>query len=161
MQNTTHGTTSTYRERLSPSLPVLTAAALAGPMLGLVLAPVDATIALLAGAVLSAAIIALLVLGAPVIDVRDGTLRAGRAHIGVDLLGAVEIFDGEAAREHRGPQLDPRSWHVIRGGIDGVAVIEVVDPEDPTPSWVVSSRTPDRLAAAVRRARSTPRTPGR
>ena len=51
--------------------------------------------------------------------------------------------------------------HLIRGGIDGVVIVAITDPDDPAPSWVLSTRTPDRLAAAVRRAQATPRTPCR
>lgn len=137
------------------------AAAVAAPMAALVFAPVDTTLALVVGAAVGVAVVALLIAGSPVVEVHDGMLRAGRAHIRVDLLGEPTIFAGEPARQQRGGGLDPRSWHLIRGGIDGVVVIPVADPDDPTPAWVISSRTPDRLAAAVRRAqatRSTPRT---
>lgn len=144
-----------YRERLSPSLWVLVAAAVCGPMAALVFAPIDTTIALVVGALVGAGIVALLVAGSPSLEVKDGMLRAGRARIPVDLLGEPAITHGDDARTARGPALDPRAWHVIRGGIDGVAVFPVLDPDDPAPSWVVSSRTPDRLAAAVRRARGT------
>ncbi len=142
-----------YRERLSPSLWVLVASAVCAPMAALVFAPIDATFALVVGVLVGVAIVALLVAGAPTLEVRDGMLRAGRARIPVDLLGDAQILSGEEARVARGQNLDPRSWHVIRGGIDGVAVFTVLDPDDPTPAWVVSSRTPDRVAAAVRRAR--------
>ncbi|WP_248149833.1 DUF3093 domain-containing protein [Microbacterium aoyamense] len=142
-----------YRERLSPSLWVLVAAAVCGPMAALVFSPIDTTLALVVGALVGVGIVALLVAGSPTLEVRDGMLRAGRARIPVDLLGDPVISTGDDARTARGPELDPRAWHVIRGGIDGVAVFPVVDPDDPTPVWVVSSRTPDRLAAAVRRAR--------
>jgi hypothetical protein len=40
---------------------------------------------------------------------------------------------------------------LLRGGIDGVVTIPLADPDDPTPSWVISTRTPDRLSAAIRR----------
>jgi hypothetical protein len=50
---------------------------------------------------------------------------------------------------------------VIRGGIDGVVIVAITDPDDPAPYWVISTRTPDRLAAALRRAQATPRTPSR
>jgi len=156
-----------YRERLGPSLWVLVSAALAGPMAGLVLAPLDTTLALVVGGVVALAVIALLVAASPVVDLRDGTLCAGRARIGVEHLGDPVAFTGDPARHARGPGLDPRSWHVIRGGIDGIAVIPVIDRDDPTPVWVISSRTPDRLVAALRqaqsagRAQATPRTPGR
>ena len=150
-----------YRERLGPSLWILVAAALAAPMAALVLTPIDTTIALVAGAGVGVVLIALMIAAAPVVEVRDGELRAGRAHIGVEFLGAPEVHVGDDARHARGAGLDPRSWHLIRGGIDGIVVIPVTDVDDPTTAWVISSRTPDRLSAAVRRAqitRSTPRT---
>ena len=126
-----------FRERLSPSLWVLVSAAVVAPMAALVFAPIDTSVALVAGAIAGVLFVALLIAGSPV------------ATTGAD------------AQNARGPGLDPRAWHVIRGGIDGVVVVEVTDPDDPTPEWVVSSRTPDRLAAAIRRAQATPSTPGR
>ncbi|MFE5409693.1 DUF3093 domain-containing protein [Microbacterium sp. NPDC056569] len=167
MQNSTphagarSGRTDGYRERLGPSLWILVAAAVAAPMAALVVTPIDTTVALVVGAVVGVLLIALLILAAPVIEVRDGELRAGRAHIGVEFLGAGEVHVGEDARHARGAGLDPRSWHLIRGGVDGVAVFPVTDADDPTTAWVISSRTPDRLAAAVRRAQITRRTPCR
>lgn len=156
-----------YRERLSPSLWLLVAAALCGPMAALVFTPVDATAALAVGVVVAGLVAFALIAASPVIEVSDGMLRAGRARIDVRHLGAPQGFEGEDARRLRGPDLDPRSWHVIRGGIDPVVIVPIEDPEDPAPSWVVSSRTPHRLVAAIRRAQAgseapvTPRTPGR
>jgi len=150
-----------YRERLGPSLWVLVAAALAGPMAALVFTPIDTTVALVIGAAVSVLVIALLILAAPVVRVEGGELRAGRAHIPVDLLGEPAVHTGDDARHQRGAGLDPRAWHLIRGGIDGVVVVPVVDADDPTTAWVISSRTPDRLAAAVRRHQVKQRTPRR
>jgi hypothetical protein len=141
-----------YRERLSPSLWVLVAAALCGPMAALVFAPIDTTAALVVGGLVGLGFVALLVAGSPVVEVGGGMLRAGRARIDVAHLGPARVLVGEQARHARGAGLDPRAWHVIRGGIDGVAVIPLHDPDDPAPEWVVSSRTPDRLAAALTRA---------
>ncbi|MFH8249892.1 DUF3093 domain-containing protein [Microbacterium sp. B2969] len=147
-----------FRERLSPSLWVLVGAAVVAPMAALVFAPIDTTAALVAGIVAGVAFVTLLIAGSPVVAVRDGMLHAGRARIPVELLGDPAIATGEDARNARGPGLDPRAWHVIRGGIDGVVVVSVDDPDDPTPVWVVSSRTPDRLAAAIRKAQAASRT---
>lgn len=150
----TRSPTSVYREKLSPSLWTLIAAALGAPMIALVLSPVDMTLALIGGAVVSAAIIVLLLAASPSVSVVDGELRAGRAHIDVDLLGEAEALVGEDARAARGRDLDPRSWTLVRGGIDGAVRIPVLDANDPVPYWIISSRTPDRLAAALRRARA-------
>lgn len=156
-----------YRERLGPSLWLLVAAALCGPMAALVFTPVDPTVALIVGAAVAALIVVALVAASPVVEVGDGMLRAGRARIEVRHLGEAEGFTGEEARRKRGVELHPRAWHLIRGGIDPVVVIPLEDPDDPVPVWVVSTRTPDRLIAAIERARRgdaepvTPRTPGR
>lgn len=153
--------TDGYRERLGPSLWILVAAALAAPMVALVLTPVDTTVALVIGVAVGVLLVGVLIAAAPVVEIRDGELRAGRAHIGVEFLGDPAMHTGDDARHARGAGLDPRSWHLIRGGIDGVVVIPVTDPDDPTTAWVISSRTPDRLAAAVRRAQIRRRTPSR
>jgi hypothetical protein len=152
---------TSYRERLSPSLWALVAAAVCGPMAALVLTPVDRTIALVAGAVVGIGVVVALIALSPVVEVRDGVLRAGPAHIDVDLLGEPAAAAGEDARQARGARVDRRSWMLLRGGIDGVVTVPVVDPDDPTPSWVVSTRTPDRLAAAIRRQQVRLRTPRR
>ena len=124
--------------------------------------PSITTLALAIGITVGVLAVALLVGLSPVIAVEDGTLRAGRARIPVELLGEPAALEGEDARRGRGVGLDPRSWHVIRGGIDGIVVDSRDDPDDPTPAWVLVDPTPDRLAAAVRRAQSTtPRTPRR
>ncbi|AZS36824.1 hypothetical protein CVS47_01437 [Microbacterium lemovicicum] len=154
MQNVPTRTAAPYRERLGPSMWFLVSAALCGPMAALVFVPLDTTVALVVGALVGVAVVALLVSGSPVITVRDGELRAGRAHIPVEFLDAGSWVSGDDAQYARSAGLHPRAWHLIRGGIDAVAMFAVTDPDDPTPYWVISSRTPDRLVAAVRRAQS-------
>jgi len=143
-----------YRERLSPSLWTLLSAAVLAPMVALVFVPLDPTIALGAGIAVAAAIIALLVFSSPVVEVRSGELRVGRAHIPVTELGEPEPLWAEDARSARGPGLSRHAWHMFRGGIEPVVRVPVADPGDPTTEWVFASRTPDRVAAAIRRARA-------
>jgi len=145
-----------YSERLTPSLWALVAAAVVAPMAALVFAPFDATLALVIGAIVGAGALALLILLSPRVTVSDGILRAGRAHIDVSLLGQPVALTAEAARAARGPGLDARAWHLIRGGIDGLIVVPNIDPDDPVPTWAISSRTPDRLAAAILKAQAPP-----
>lgn len=148
-----------YRERLSPSLWSFGAAALAAPMFALILTPVNQTLALVIGMGIGILLIALLVLAAPVVEVSDGMLRAGRAKIELDWLGEPIALTGEDAKAARGRNLSSNAWHLLRGGIDGVVVIPVTDPDDPAPNWVISSRTPERLVAILRRAGVTPSSP--
>lgn len=141
-----------YRERLSPSLWTLLSAAVAAPMVALVFVPLDATIALVAGLAVAVALVLALVLASPVIEVSRGELRVGRAHIPVRMLGAASGSVGDDARQVRGPGLSRSAWHLLRGGIDGVVRVAVADERDPVSEWVFSTRTPDRVLAALARA---------
>ncbi|MFT4220330.1 MAG: DUF3093 domain-containing protein [Microbacterium sp.] len=139
-----------YRERLTPSLWTFAAAALVAPMASLVFVRMDAVVALVVGIGVAVAVIGLMAWLSPVVEVKDGWLFAGRARIDARFLGEPAPHSGEAARLQRGPGLNARSWHLIRGGIDGLVVIPITDPADATPFWVISTRTPDRLSAALR-----------
>jgi hypothetical protein len=72
----------------------------------------------------------------------------------VQLTGTPEPLHGDAARAARGTELDARAWTVLRGWVDGVVRVPLLDPADPAPYWVVSSRHPEELVAALDRARA-------
>lgn len=140
-----------YRERLWPAAWILGVTALVIPASLLVLAPISLLAGAITGIVLYAGCVALFVYGAPVIAVKDGTLSAGRATIPVGLIGDVLAFDGEEATLERGQRLKANAFLVIRGGIRGVVRAQITDPLDPTPYWLISTRHPTELAAAILR----------
>jgi hypothetical protein len=73
----------------------------------------------------------------------------------VELISAVSAFRGEEATLQRGRLLDARAWLLIRGWVSPVVKIELADETDPTPYWIVSTRTPDALVAALTVARAS------
>jgi len=150
MQNPATDARPRYRERLAPSLWLLVTVAVAGPMVSLVFVPIGSTIALVLGAAVSALLVLGVIAATPVVSVDGSILRAGRAHIDANLLGEPIALSGEEARQARGPGLPARGWHLIRGGIDGIVVVPNLDQDDPVEAWTISTRTPDRLAAAIR-----------
>ena len=56
-------------------------------------------------------------------------------------------------------KLDARAWLLIRGWVDPVVRVRLTDPKDPTPYWLVSSRHPEAVVAALEEPRQ--RTPGK
>lgn len=150
-----------YRERIGPPLWLIIAAAVVAPMAALVVIRVSSGVALLTGLLVAILVVALLFAAAPVIKVVGHELLVGRARIDVAYLGTPHAFTGADAHHERGVGLDRRAWHQLRGGVDGVVVVPVIDQEDPTPAWVFSSRTPERIAAAIVRAQAIPHTPYR
>ncbi len=148
-----------YRERLWPSVGVLLATALVIPATLLVFLPINLWLGIACAVVLFGAGVAMLLGTAPLVLVDEEGLRAGRASLPFAHIGRVEVFRGTEAWQERGPRLDARTYLVIRGWVDPVVRVEVLDAHDPAPFWLVSTRRPEELADALERAR--PRTPGR
>lgn len=90
-----------------------------------------------------------LVLGAARTEVRDGHLYAGGARISLSLLGSAEALDKERTRATHGVDADARAFLVTRPYLTRSVKVRLNDPADPTPYWLISSRHPDRLAAAL------------
>lgn len=111
---------------------------------------------------LTAAMVVLLALafnayGSARIVVADGALRAGRARIEAGYLGAVESLDPEAARRAAGMEADARAYLVLRPYLKRAVRVRIDDPADPAPYWLLSTRHPDRLAAAITALTDAPR----
>ncbi|MGN6576373.1 MAG: DUF3093 domain-containing protein [Nocardioides sp.] len=94
--------------------------------------------------------------GAARVSVHDQMFRAGRARIPVSLLGAPVALDAAGSRRLAGVDADARAFLLLRPYVKGSVQVPVQDPADPAPYWLVSSRRPDRLVAALRSAVSTP-----
>ena len=141
-----------YREKLFPAWWLIVATALVVPAAILVFFPLSAVLGVVVGLTLWAGSVGLLWWGAPSLVVEEGTFRAGKARIELGFITGVSFYDGDAAREQRGVSLDARAWLVIRGWIDPVVKIELGDPDDPVPYWLVSSRKPQELVAALQAA---------
>ena len=84
------------------------------------------------------------------VSVADGWLRAGRARIEGVHLGEVAALDAEESRRVAGPEADARAYLLLRPYLKRAVRVEITDPADPAPYWLVSSRHPDELARAVR-----------
>lgn len=142
-----------YRERLWPTPWIYLTSLLLIPASILVLAPVSLPAGIATGIVLYAAVAGSLSLTAPVIEIADGRFRAGRATVPLELTGEVVPAVGDAARVERGTGLDARAFLVIRGWIRDVVRVPITDVTDPAPYWLVSTRHPNELAAAINGSR--------
>ncbi len=140
-------------ERLWPGVWVWFLALVLAGSFALVVARFDAAGAWITLAVATAVVTGLLVATTPEVGVRGDSFVAGRATVPISLVGTVEALDPVALRHAVGPGLDARSYLCLRGWIGQGLRLELRDPADPTPSWVVSSRRPQVLAAAVEAAR--------
>jgi hypothetical protein len=138
-----------YRERLWPSPWVFIATALVIPASLLVFLPISELAGVVCAIVLYGAIVTVLLVTTPLVEVTDELFAAGRARLPRAVVAGAEPFSGAEATEERGPRLDARAWLLLRGWIPGVVRVRLDDPSDPTPYWLVSTRQPRRLASAL------------
>lgn len=125
-----------------------------------VLAATPEAVAWSVTALAMAVLVAVLVgYGRPRVSVDATTFRAGRAHIPLDLVGPVTALDEEAVRRQAGVDADARAYLLLRPYLKRGVRVDIADPADPTPYWLVSSRRPDALVSALEAGR-TPRTAG-
>lgn len=142
-----------YRERLWPTLWLFVALLLIIPAVALAVTPINSTIAIPAAIALYVIAAGSLALASPAIVVEHGVLTAGRARIPVRMLGRAETLDADELRAAIGPRLDARAHLLVRGYIHRGVRIEVTDPDDPTPYWVLTTRRPQTLLDAIEAAR--------
>ena len=103
---------------------------------------------------------ALLIWGHTTIEVYDGELRAGAATLPLATAGVVAALDEARARALRGPRADPRAFMLIRPYLKLAVYIEVTGEDQGRPYWLIGTRRPAELAAAIERSRPQARAGG-
>jgi hypothetical protein len=139
----------TFSEVLWPAPLGWALVAVLAVMAWLALAVVSTGAAWLAAVVVLVAGAVALARTSPRVEVHGGELRAGAAHIPVTLLSRPRALDAAATRSELGPALDARAHLCLRGWVRTAVRVDVVDPQDPTPYWIVSTRRPDDLVRAL------------
>ena len=86
------------------------------------------------------------------VRVVDGVLHVPGGRVPLDQLGGVRVLDREGTRRVRGPLAQAGAFVATRAWLSSSVQVQVEDPEDDTPYWLVGTRRPDLLAAAIRGA---------
>ncbi|MGW1159839.1 DUF3093 domain-containing protein [Streptomyces sp. NPDC002513] len=146
---------SPYEERLTAPRSWWLMCLLVGVALALVLLPFG-TLPLLGGLVGGTAVSAVVVssYGSVRIRVVGDSLLADDARIPLSALGDSQALDREEARAWRTYKADTRAFMLLRAYIPTALKVEVTDPDDPTPYLYLSTREPERLAAALKTVRA-------
>ncbi len=143
-----------YRERLWPTPWLFLSTALVIPASLLVFLPINQTVGVIVAIALYLGCVGLLLLGSPAVAVTETQFVAGKARLPIAIVGTVAGFSGLDARAERGTRLDARAWLLIRGWVDPIVRVDVMDADDPTPYWIVSTRHPEAIIDAVAKAKA-------
>lgn len=101
---------------------------------------------------------ALVAWGSARIEVSDGRLTAGRSVLPLSQVTEAVPLDEAQSSAMRGPRADPAAHLLLRPFLNRAVYIAVQDPAGQVPYWLVGTRRPAELAAAIERCRAgTPR----
>ena len=93
--------------------------------------------------------------GRAAVTVRGGEIAACGARIEVEYCGPAQALDASQTAAVRGRDADARAYLALRPYIATSVRLEIADERDPTPYWLISTRNPDRLVAAIDSARAS------
>lgn len=83
------------------------------------------------------------------VTVNDERLVVGSASIERSYLGKVTVLSAKEMALMRGRDSNPMCWMALRFWVATGVRIELNDPADPTPYWLVSAKRATALAAAL------------
>lgn len=141
-----------FREKLTPAWWIWLIAAGFSAAWILVFQPVSLEVGVVVAVILFIALAILLIISTPEITVTPSRVRAGRASIEPRFLADAVALHGGDATKARGTEFNALSYLCLRGWVQPLVSVKVTDPQDPTPSWLISSRRPEELAEAINRA---------
>ena len=80
----------------------------------------------------------------------DVDLWAGPAHLPSSVVRRSAAIPKTAKSAALGRQLDPAAYVFHRAWVGPLLLVVLNDPDDPTPYWLVSTRNPEQVIAALR-----------
>jgi hypothetical protein len=87
------------------------------------------------------------------IEVTDGVLRTDGHTLALSEAGEVVALDERQSRAMGGPRADPSAHIMLRPYLKRAVYVELAEPRDGIPYWLVATRRPEKLAAAISAAR--------
>lgn len=140
-----------YRERLTAPPSWWVAALIFGGICGWIMVVATNPTWGLAAAAVAFGAAASLVIAYGSLAIRAGAdgLHVGAAFLSREFIGKVSALDRVDFRTNIGPDVDARAWLRTRPYVDGGVRVDVTDPADPTPYWLVSCRRPEAVVAAL------------
>jgi hypothetical protein len=89
------------------------------------------------------------------IEVTGAVLRAGKDTLALSDVGEVIALDERQSMALRGPRADPSAHILLRPYLKRAVYVGLADPGEGVPYWLVATRHPEKLAAAIETARPT------
>ena len=142
-----------YSELVTPKWTSFLPLTLILPTFWLTFAPINAPVGLVSGVLVTVLVVALMIANSAKITVSGGQVQVGKAKIEAKLIGVCEEIAYAPRFAQRVPNLDPKAYLRLQNSRRGLVKLEILDKKDPTPYWLISSKSPKQLIAAIELAK--------
>ena len=136
-----------------PTIVAMLPLALLLPTAYFTLLPFSATAGLALGPLFVVAILVSAYFAAPVIEVSDESLSVSEIEVPLEFVSAVTVINAEDGFAERGVRLSPAAYTRFQLGVKTMVKIELSDPNDKTPYWLIASKNPQGVVAAFEAAK--------
>jgi hypothetical protein len=143
-----------YRERVLPNFGTFAATFVFLPSAVVVSEPFDVRVGFVIGVIGVSIIWSLLILKAPRIHVSRTDLTVNQVSVPLSLIGDPIEISKKQIFDERGPGLELSAHKVFQGTVKTALRIPILDPQDQTPYWLISSRHPGKFAQALKKPRN-------
>lgn len=123
------------------------------PTLWLTLAPINALVGIVFGILGTISVAWSMWANSAKILVSGSRVQVGKASIEARFIGVCEEVPFATRFAQRVPNLDPNAFLRLQNSQKGLVKMQIVDKNDPTPYWVVSTKRPAQLLAAIEQAK--------
>jgi len=89
------------------------------------------------------------------VEVTDHVLRAGRDTLPLSAIDEALALDEKQSALLRGPKADPAAHLLLRPYLKHCVYIKLADPTAGAPYWLIATRRPAELAAAITLSRES------
>jgi len=135
-----------YSERVIPGLSFFFATLFVPTALYLIVLAFDDFWALVTFVSTEVVIVCLGLFASPTLKLNKVSLSVGKVQIPTKYIKNVTVIETYAQQSEKGPKLHPAAYIRFQVGVKGLLKIELNDPSDPTPYWLISSRNPELVA---------------
>lgn len=143
-----------YKERVLPTTVAMLPLILLLPTAYFTLLPFSATAGLLLGPLFALAILVSAYFAAPVIEVSNESIAVGDIEVPLEYVSGVTVVKAEDGFAERGVRLSPAAYTRFQMGVKTMVKIELSDPNDKTPYWLIASKNPQGVVAAFEAAKN-------
>ena len=142
-------TQKVFEERVLPSIGFFIMFLLLPLAIWLVFLPVNLPLGIASACISYLVVMFAAFYAAPNITVDQTQLSVSNAKLPRVAISRVEVISGDKAFTARGIDLDARAFTKFQFGVKTLVRVHLKDELDPAPYWLIGTRNPEALAAAL------------